>query len=138
MPYTFHNQKPADNRKEETFVKMEEQAIIDMPTYNQLKEVMGADFVAELIDTYNIETQSLIEQLGQALASGEAVSFGRYAHSIKSSSASFGAMAFSQLARELELMGKANDLSGAGPKLERLCADFLQVKQSLEDLKNGS
>lgn len=114
---------------------MEEQAIIDMPTYNQLKEVMGAEFVAEIIDTYNNETGALIDQLGQALTSGDAVSFGRYAHSIKSSSASLGALVFSQQARELEMMGKANNLSGAGLKLEGLTADFLLVKRCLEELK---
>jgi HPt (histidine-containing phosphotransfer) domain-containing protein len=117
---------------------MEEQAIIDMPTYNQLKEVMGAEFVAEIIDTYNNETGALIDQLGQALTSGDAVSFGRYAHSIKSSSASLGAMVFSQQARELEMMGKANNLSGAGLKLERLAVDFLLVKRCLEELRNES
>ncbi len=115
---------------------MGEQAIIDIKTYIQLKEFMGADFVAELIDTYNLETQDLIEQLGQALRSGEAASFGRTAHSIKSSSASLGALAFSQLARELEMMGKANNLSGAATKLEQLSFDFLQVKRTLEELKN--
>jgi len=117
---------------------MEEHAIIDMPTFTQLKEQMGADFIVELIDTYNVETQGLIDQLGQALHAGEAASFGRCAHSIKSSSASFGALAFSQLARELELMGKANDLTGASQILERLSADFLLVKRSLEELKNES
>ncbi len=115
---------------------MVDQAIIDVPTYNQLKDLMGAEFVAELIDTYNVETQGLIEQLGEALTTGEAASFGRFAHSIKSSSASLGALAFSQLARELELMGKSNDLSGAAPKLERLTDDFRLVIQSLEELKN--
>ncbi len=114
---------------------MVEQAIIDSSTYNQLKELMGADFVVELIDTYTAETQGLIEQLTQALARGEAATFGRFAHSIKSSSASLGALIFSQQARELEMMGKANDLNGAGEKLERLSADFLQVKQKLEELK---
>jgi HPt (histidine-containing phosphotransfer) domain-containing protein len=117
---------------------MQEHAIIDMPTYNQLKELMGADFVIELIDTYNLETQGLIEQLGQALAAGEAASFGRYAHSIKSSSASLGALNFSQQARELEMMGKANDLSGAAPKMDQLTADFLLVRQCLEELKHES
>ncbi len=117
---------------------MEEQAIIDMPTFIQLKELMGADFVQELIDTYITETQALIEQLSQALAGSEAVPFGRYAHSIKSSSASLGALEFSQQARELEMMGKANDLAGAGQKLERLCADFSLVREKLEELKHGS
>jgi HPt (histidine-containing phosphotransfer) domain-containing protein len=117
---------------------MEEQAIIDISTYNQLKEVMGADFMAEIIDTYNNETGALIDQLSQALTSGDAVSFGRYAHSIKSSSASLGALVFSQQARELEMMGKANNLSMAGLKLEKLSVDFLQVKQCLEELRNES
>lgn len=115
---------------------MVDPVIIDMPTYNQLKDLMGAEFIVELIDTYNVETLGLIEQLSQALASGEAATFGRCAHSIKSSSASLGALAFSQLARELEMMGKTNDLSGAAQKLERLTADFRLVKQSLEELKN--
>ena len=117
---------------------MEEQAIIDMPTYNQLKELMGADFVVELVDTYIIETNALIEQLRQALAGSEVASFGRFAHSIKSSSASLGALVFSQQARELEMMGKANDLTGAGQKLEKLSADFSFVKQKLEELRHES
>ncbi len=117
---------------------MEEQAIIDMPTYDQLKDLMGEDFVIELIDTYTVETGSLIDQLNVALKNGEAASFGRAAHSIKSSSASLGAISFSQQARELEMMGKANDLSGADDKLAKLITDFVLVKQCLEGLKNGS
>ena len=117
---------------------MEAHEIIDPVTFNQLKELMGADFALEIIDTYNSETSELIEQLRQALAARDAASFGRVAHSIKSSSASLGALAFSQLARQLEMLGKANDLSGAGPMLERVAADFLQVKRRLEELKNES
>lgn len=115
---------------------MEAQVIIDPVTFNGLKELMGADFIPELIDTYNTETGGLIEQLRQALVAQDATSFGRFAHSIKSSSASLGALAFSQQARELEMLSKANDLSGAGPKLEQLAADFLQVKRCLEGLRD--
>jgi HPt (histidine-containing phosphotransfer) domain-containing protein len=115
---------------------MVEQAIIDMPTYTQLKEVMGADFITELIDTYNLETASLIQQLSQALINSDAVSFGRIAHSIKSSSASLGVLGFSQQARELEMMGKGNDLTGADKKVDQLAADFNSVKRCLEELRN--
>ena len=117
---------------------MAEQAIIDMPTYNQLKEMMGSDFIAELIDTYNEETAALIQELGKALTNADAPVFGRTAHSIKSSSASLGAIELAQLARELEMMGKANELTGADKKVEKLAANFLLVKQSLEALKNES
>ena len=70
--------------------------IIDLPTFNDLKELMGADFIGELIDTYIEETAGVIGQLRQALAAGDADAFRRLAHSIKSSSASLGALAFSQ------------------------------------------
>jgi HPt (histidine-containing phosphotransfer) domain-containing protein len=115
---------------------MEGGAVIDPIKFSELKEMMGADFIVELIDTYILETGQLVRQLQQALSAGDGPTFGRLAHSIKSSSASLGALDFSQQARELEMMGKAGDLSGAGPKLERLAADFLQVKGCLEELKN--
>ena len=117
---------------------MDTQLIIDRATFNDLKEVMGADFVVELIDTYTFETEGLIAQIYSALAAGDSTTFGRLAHSIKSSSASMGALKFSQQARELEMLGKAGDLAGAGPLLGRFSADFLVVKRCLEDLKNES
>ncbi len=115
---------------------MEDQGIIDPETFNNLKDLMGADFVVELIDTYNTETGALIERLQQALAAQDAGTFGRTAHSIKSSSASLGALAFSQQARELEMMGKANDLAGAGSKLDLLAAGFVEVRRRLEELSH--
>ena len=114
----------------------EANAVIDQQTIDQLRELMGSDFMVELIDTYCQETGMLIEQLYQTLASRDTAAFGRCAHSIKSSSASLGALIFSQQARELEMMGKANDLSEAESKLEKLAADFVLVKQSLEELRN--
>jgi HPt (histidine-containing phosphotransfer) domain-containing protein len=117
---------------------MEEQAIIDLPTYEQLKELMGSDFIVELVDTYINETGTLMAEISQAYKDGQAVSMGRIAHSIKSSSASLGALVFSQQARELEMMGKANDLAGTEQKIEKLTAEFSLVTQRLKELVNES
>ena len=117
---------------------MEEQAIINMPTFSQLRDLMGADFMNELIDTYRIETRGLIDQLGEAFKNRDAASFGHIAHSIKSSSASLGALAFSQQARELELMGKANELTDVEEKVTRFVAAFDKVQECLEGLRNES
>jgi HPt (histidine-containing phosphotransfer) domain-containing protein len=117
---------------------MEDQVIIDQKTYSELKDLMGADYVIEIVDTYIQETAVLIQQLQQSLEAGDASSFGRLAHSIKSSSASLGALTFSQQARELEMLGKANDLAGVGSKLNKLAADFSLVTGRLEELKNES
>jgi HPt (histidine-containing phosphotransfer) domain-containing protein len=115
---------------------MDAQYVIDPATFHELKELMGADFLDELIDSYFQETEALIEGLRQAFSGQEAASFERIAHSIKSSSASLGALIFSQQARELEMIGKAGDLSGAGPMLDRLEAGFAQVKHCLKELKD--
>ena len=114
---------------------MEPKTVIDPVTFSDLKALMGAD-VVELVDTYNGETADLIEQLRRALAAGDAAAFRRLAHSIKSSSASLGALAFSQSARELEMMGRSGDLSSAAPGVESLAAGFMRVKARLEELKN--
>jgi HPt (histidine-containing phosphotransfer) domain-containing protein len=117
---------------------VETHTIIDSSIIQELIDQLGADFVVELIDTYCLETGELIEQLQQALTAGDSVSFGRLAHSIKSSSASLGATGFSLQARELEMLGKAGNLSGADVMLERLTADFLKVKHSLSEYRNES
>jgi HPt (histidine-containing phosphotransfer) domain-containing protein len=117
---------------------MQSEEYIDLKTFNELKDLMGADFLVELIDTYTLETEKLIGQLKEALSVKDVAAFGRLAHSIKSSSASLGALAFSQQARELEMMGKGNDLSTADLKVQQLSIDFLQVKSRLEELKYGA
>jgi HPt (histidine-containing phosphotransfer) domain-containing protein len=117
---------------------MEDQIVIDTATFQTLKELMGSEFLVELIDTYCIETADLIMQLQDAFQAGDSLVLGRLGHSIKSSSASMGALALSEKARELEMLGKAGDLIGAGPKLQLLTADFLAVRSCLEELRNES
>jgi HPt (histidine-containing phosphotransfer) domain-containing protein len=115
---------------------MENSEIIDPTTFQELKEMMGGEFLGELIDTYCVETAGLIEQIQQAFQMGDALVVGRISHSIKSSSASLGALAFSQEARDMEMLGKAGDLTGVGPKLDQLAGDFLAVRSCLEELRN--
>ncbi len=117
---------------------MEQETIIDSDTYQQLKDQVGSDFVIELIDAYAVETADLLNRLQQALAGADVAAFGRLAHSIKTSSASLGALAFAQQARELEMMGKANELAGAPAKVDQLTAAFPKVMSRLTELKHES
>jgi HPt (histidine-containing phosphotransfer) domain-containing protein len=112
--------------------------IIDPNTISELKATVGSEFIGELIDTYLEETPRLIEELVPLLEKLDTVAFGRTAHSIKSSSASLGALSFAAQAKELELMGKAGDLTGAEVKVEQLKVDYGQVKRALKELKDGS
>jgi len=113
-------------------------SIIDHATFQQLEETTDAEFVSELVDTYCEETPRLIADLQQALRRGDAETFRRSAHSIKSSSASFGALDFAAQARELEMIGKAGDLTGAAAQVARLSRAYQQVEHALRELQHGA
>jgi HPt (histidine-containing phosphotransfer) domain-containing protein len=113
---------------------MNTQSVIDLPTFEALKEAMGADYINELVQAYFEETPPLLAKLQQALASQDCEEFRRAAHSIKSTSNSFGALEFGALAKELELMGREARLEGAAGKVKTLEREYGIVQKRLEEL----
>ena len=103
--------------------------VIDQKTYDELVATVGEDFIGELVATYLEETPQLLVQLREAWNRRDVESFRRSAHSIKSSSASLGALIFSEKARGLEMLGKQGSLEGAETALAQLEADYTQVAQ---------
>jgi len=107
---------------------------IDINTFNSLKEATGADFIHELINTFLEDAPLQIRQMKDALANQDAESFKRAAHTVKSNAATFGANQLADLARELESMGRENNLN-IGNRLEVMEEAFNQVKNQLNVLK---
>ena len=115
--------------------------IIDLATFAELQNSAGADFAAELVDTFLDEAPAMLEALRSALALGDADAFRRNAHSLKSNSQTFGAVQLGLLARELELAGLAT-LGGAGSAkasaaVDQLSAGYAQVAVALKALCHG-
>ena len=108
--------------------------IIDINTFNSLKESTGADFINELIDTFLEDTPIQIQQMKDALNKKDAESFRRAAHTIKSNAATFGATELANLARELEGMGRENNLE-IGNNLQFIEEAFQNVKKQLIELR---
>ena len=116
---------------------MKPQSIIDQTTFNALKEAMGADYLPELVSAYFDEMPVLLSRLQQALDKQESEAFRQAAHSIKSTSNSFGALEFGAQAKELEMMGRAGNLDGAPVKVDALTSGYELVRQALEGLIHG-
>jgi histidine phosphotransfer protein HptB len=110
------------------------QSVIDPDTFEALKEAMGADFINELVQAYFDETPQLLSKLKEALARQDCEEFRRAAHSIKSTSNSFGALQFGAQAKELEMMGREARLEGAAGKVETLAREYEVVVKRLEEL----
>lgn len=108
--------------------------VIDRTVYAELKETVGEDYIGELVGTFLGEAPALIAQLRPALAAGDAGTFRRLAHSIKSNAATFGATRLYELAKELEFMARENRLGEAGNRLEVLEETFERVAEELKGL----
>lgn len=116
---------------------MNTQPIIDLNTFKELSESVGADFVKELLDTYFEETPQLISKLEDSFSKKDCDAFRIAAHSIKSTSNSFGALNLGSMAKELEMMGRESNLDGAKAKIEALVNHYVDVKKALAELTNG-
>ena len=86
--------------------------VIDPHTFDELQASAGADFVAELVDTFAEEAPTIVAEMRAAFAEGSAERFRRAAHSLKSNSSTFGATRLAELARALELGGLPAHASG--------------------------
>lgn len=107
--------------------------LIDRATFAELQDNAGAEFVAELVDTFGEEAPPLIAELREALAAGAADRFRRAAHSLKSNSSTFGATQLAELARALELGGMPADAK----VIDTLAAEFGRTLAALKDLARG-
>lgn len=116
---------------------MPETPLIDRATFSELQDNAGADFVAELVDTFGEEAPPLIDELRAALAErgsdSAAERFRRAAHSLKSNSNTFGATRLAELARTLELGGMPADTQ----PIDELAAEFARTLLALKEAARG-
>jgi len=89
--------------------------------------------VVKLLESFGREAPRSLEQLSQAIVSGDLDQVAHSAHSLKGAAANVSAEALADLARELEEKTKNQDLEGAAAYVDLLqvelnrCIEFLPV-----------
>ena len=109
------------------------QATIDMAVFSELQEAAGAEFVAELVATFFEEAPAMLAELRAAQAAGNADTFRRAAHSLKSNSNTFGATRLGEMARDIELGALFTDSA----PVDALDAEFQRAAAALRELTRG-
>ncbi len=104
---------------------------LDRTTLETLRELMGEEF-PELVDSFLEDTESLLSQIEQGLAGRDVACVHRASHTLKSTSANFGAMNLSMLAKELDTVARDGRLPETHETLQRLRIEFQRVRQVLE------
>ena len=108
---------------------------IDLATFEELRQMSGADFINELVDTFLDDAPRLMDGLRSALLAHDADSFRRAAHSLKSNGATFWAKRLSELAKQLEMLAKENRLGDTGDRLETLESAYQAAAAELRGLR---
>jgi signal transduction histidine kinase/CheY-like chemotaxis protein len=96
------------------------------------------ELLRDLCQIFLDESPKLLEKLQQAVAAGDSDGVMRAAHSLKGESSYLGADGTSQAARQLEEMGRNQDLSRAGNALAILERDIATLHHDLKDLAEVS
>jgi HPt (histidine-containing phosphotransfer) domain-containing protein len=110
------------------------EAIISQATFEGLTELVGEDFIGELVETFFEEAPELLAEMKRSLVEGNAETFRRAAHSLKSNGESFGAEQLAALAREMENLSRDGRLEEAGAKVPQLEAAYEDAAEALRTL----
>jgi histidine phosphotransfer protein HptB len=110
---------------------------IDRNVFRELQDTAGAEFVAELVDTFLDEAQGMLALLRSARATGDADGYRRAAHSLKSNSLTFGATAVAAQARAIELGGMSADAAKDTAAIDALAAAHAEAAAVLKGLRDA-
>ena len=113
--------------------------VLNLKALEQLRTGLGrqADrLLPELIEKFYGDADRLLDQARQALEQGHADELRRAAHSLKSTGATFGAMALSTVARQLETLAREGKLEGAGEQIAQAETELARARGALEAIRN--
>jgi two-component system sensor histidine kinase/response regulator len=112
---------------------MAEQNIVDRAALDMLLESVGGDreFFAELLDSFLNDAPAQLAAMRTATVGGDAEALRRAAHSLKSNSATFGAMRLSQQCKRIEELARAGEWQGTPDRIENVAVEYEQVRTAL-------
>jgi HPt (histidine-containing phosphotransfer) domain-containing protein len=107
--------------------------VLDTGVIAELRAATGDDdeFIAELIESYLAEGQANVDSLSAAAGGNDLAVFARAAHTLKSTSATVGAMRLSELCRGLEEAVRSGRAEGLPAAAERIEASWLETIAAL-------
>ena len=113
---------------------MDDLTAVDLKTFQDLQEQLGADFLPGFVDIFCEDVMLQLQNAQSALSAGYQTGFTRAVHSIKSTSLSFGALDFGAEARELEALGRAGALEQAKSRFPLLQQACPLLRQKLKEI----
>lgn len=109
---------------------------VDDRVLQALQEIIGkgaSGGLADLIELYLQESPPLLQAMNRALINQKPLAMQQAAHTLKSSSASVGAINLSRLCQKIESLGQSQTLIGAKDIISQIETEYEAVKAALLD-----
>lgn len=108
-------------------------SLLDDDTIAELRDIMEDDF-DDLVRTFLDDLPGQLTAIDAAASQAAAEVLYRSAHKLKSGSGSIGAPRLAEIARQLEIMGRNGDLSGAQSLVAQLHAAAAATETGFREL----
>jgi PAS domain S-box-containing protein len=109
------------------------QHAVDQTVLDNLRTVLH-DEAGEVVTIFLENGAHLLAEMQLALSREDASALEHAAHTLKSSSATFGALSLSAICKELEVMGRQKQLAGAEEKVRCAGDEFERVKVEIREI----
>ena len=117
-----------DSQESPDFAAILDLEVLNVSTFQELRASIDDDLVfSDLITVYLNSAETLIEEIQTAFAAQDIHKLGMSAHSLKSTSASIGAMQLSQVCRYLERNSKSAEATISEVWIELLVKVYEQM-----------
>ncbi len=111
--------------------------VLDAVVFRELGQMLGEQkFLAEVIDSYLEDAPNLLQAMEVAVAQRKATDLQHAAHTLKSSSALFGATSLFQFCQALEVSGSTGSWTEAAALMPQVKTEYEKVQATL--LQEGS
>jgi CheY-like chemotaxis protein len=116
----------------------EKEMSLEASALQSLRDLGGAEFLAEVVSVFLADAPALIASLRSSLDQGDAEELRRAAHTLKSNGLTLGATAFAELARTIEQSAKDGRFDGVPPLVDRVEREYRTLQPALASLGSES
>ena len=120
--------------------KVPEEAVINQASLDNIRQLQRPgkpDLLKKIVSLYMNDSPGLLNALREALDQGDAKQVQMHAHRFKSGSANLGALQLAELCKQLEEMGRDNELDDALTLLNRIETEFKAASVALQSENQG-
>ena len=109
---------------------------LEAAALQNLRDLGGVDFLAEVVDVFFAEAPALITSLRSSLERQDTDELRRAAHTLKSNGSTLGAAAFAELCRTVEQRAKDGRLDGISQLVDRIGQEYRTLQEALASLRS--